>query len=378
MSTIVFDPAEGLRLTADWAWHLKNNGGSGGEDKSTGRKHTILAGCTGTVTSVGGGYGEVVIKLDDGSGRSVRTCEHATILVRKGQVITDPFTPIAQDALYRAPYYRDTHFNGIAANGARIPFSEMVTHTQSAARIALTPDPLEAFERLVLKGADANVRSKPVVKADNLIRKVKANTQIRPLGYVFGEIRPDGNALWYVLAVDADGYPVEFLWSGGTTDVAPHDLQQMQERPTTTPTPEIPADEQDNPPLDPPVIVDPEPALHSVGFDTRIDGSSITSYEVKDGEAVAPPTPSWAGHVFEGWFDSAGAFTVPFDFAEPITRDYLLVAVWTTAPVEPEPEPPAVDGEAPVKRPTIRGIVIAGLVLAAAAAVALFKSWGWV
>jgi hypothetical protein len=229
---IVINPCEGLRATANWQWHIKNNNGQGGEDWSTGKKHTIVSPVIGVVTSVGGIYGEIVIKVDDDpENDSIRIAENAIILVKKGDPV-DHFTPIARDALVRGGIARDTHFNGIR-NGARIPFTGMITHTQAAARIALTVDPVEPTERAILPGANANVRTKPS-RSGELVTQIQAGKQIRVLSYVYGDIVND-NPLWYVLSVDAEGYPSTFLWSGGTTDTSPHDIIQAAEKPETPP-----------------------------------------------------------------------------------------------------------------------------------------------
>jgi hypothetical protein len=259
--SIIINPAEGLDDIWTWKQHVAVSGvAGGGDDLATNRKHTIVAPCTGTVTAAGGPYGDIVIRIaGDTKGRSIRIAENAKVLVRVGQKV-EIFEPIAQDCLYRGRQYKATHFNGHTRNGTRIPFLPMVNHTIAAARKALAPDPLEATERLVSPKSYANLRSAPVVKSNNKTGRISAGTQVQALGYVFGAIE-QGNPLWYVTKVDADGFPIEFLWSGGTTDTKPHDLKQLQERsavvepdPQTEPVPDV--EPEPTPEPDPPSVPD--------------------------------------------------------------------------------------------------------------------------
>jgi hypothetical protein len=302
--SIIINPAEGLDNIWSWKQHIAVHGvAGGGDDLATNRKHTIVSPCTGTVTSAGGPYGDIVIRIEgDSKGRSIRIAENAKVLVKVGQKV-NIFDPIAQDCLYRGGQYKATHFNGQARNGTRIPFLPMVNHTIASARKALAPDPLKATERLVLPNSNANLRSAPVVKSANKTGQAKAGTQVQALGYVFGAI-VDSNPLWYVTKVDSDRYPIEFLWSGGTTDIKPHDLKQLQERPAPEPEQE-PVPE----PL-PDVELEPTPLPESLSVPEK-------PTKEKPMATVTPPK------------NAATAPTVPADIILPRkVRGHVLLWSW--------------------------------------------------
>lgn len=288
---IIINPYEGCERTADWAWHLRNNGGAGGEDFSSGRKRTHIAAADGIAHFNGGKYGELTIALADG--RIIRYAEVAKPIGKFPRPVK-AFDPIGADALYRDPYYRDAHVNGISVGGTRIPFTKMVTHTQKAARIAIDASVLLVTERVILSNADANIRTKPTTSGQ-ITGKAKAGVQIAPLGYVFG-MPVNGNPLWYVMKLDSEGYPTHFLWSGGTTDTKPHNLSPIKERPTTTPTPDtvvVP------PKVDPPVTVivdppktEPVPPTETEPVPPVTDPVKVDPPKIEPEEVTVIPTPA--------------------------------------------------------------------------------------
>ncbi len=224
IDNIRINPFEGIQNINDWAHHKSPKG----DDFNNGRKHTLIAPCNMIIDKVGGPFNQIIGHSVD-NGEVIRFAENANILVSQGERV-DIFQPIATDALYREAQYKGTHVNG-GDEVIRNPFLLLVTHTQAEARAIIDDNIVEPNHRKILGTAIANIRSKPVVKLDNKVGEIPADKEIDPLGYVYGEIRPDGNALWYVVTLDADGWPNGFVWSGGTTDTSPHDLSQMQEKP---------------------------------------------------------------------------------------------------------------------------------------------------
>ncbi|MCU6791576.1 InlB B-repeat-containing protein [Paenibacillus sp. WQ 127069] len=66
-----------------------------------------------------------------------------------------------------------------------------------------------------------------------------------------------------------------------------------------------------------------------VTFDSN-GGTSVSSQAVSyNTTTTAPPSPTKAGHTFEGWYTDAGLMT-PFVFTTAITGDMVLYAHWTT------------------------------------------------
>lgn len=268
-SPIIMNPAEGGTIKVSWAAHP----GSKGEDiefgddnasvpgeqntDASGRSHVVIAGCLGTVTSVGGIYGEVVIKIkDDPLGRSVRYAENARIHVTKGQVITDPRLVVADGSLFRkdsaGAFYRWLHVNGFNAAGARIKFTDMVTHSQAAgfAAFAAANTPMGATQRKagtveprrrVAPSTDAAVGAVPLAKGQ-IVTVAGHATDLDPLKTI------NSTNQWFAIQLPGETKP---LWSHASTFTN----QSVDGLPDLTPLPPVV-----EPPIEPPIEPEPEPS----------------------------------------------------------------------------------------------------------------------
>ncbi|WP_346232899.1 leucine-rich repeat protein [Parafrigoribacterium mesophilum] len=81
--------------------------------------------------------------------------------------------------------------------------------------------------------------------------------------------------------------------------------------------------------------------LATVSFDTAGGSTAPKSVTLNSGSPVDEPTaPTWAGHVFNGWFTAATGGTA-WDFTSPVAADISLYAQWAVT-VPPVVVPPVV------------------------------------
>ena len=76
----------------------------------------------------------------------------------------------------------------------------------------------------------------------------------------------------------------------------------------------------------------PGTAVFTVTFEP-LNGTPSWEVDVEEGQLVdEPDTPTWAAHVFDGWYTDNGTFKFRFDFDNtPITKDITLFAKWEDA-----------------------------------------------
>jgi uncharacterized repeat protein (TIGR02543 family) len=311
---MIFNPAEGGALKVSWAAHSGAKGedwdigdddpvtpGNQNQDGS-GRTRKITAGVTGVVTSVGGPYNEVVIKIDnDPLGRSRRSCEHAVIRVAKGDHIIDAFRVVGEGALFRKDSffpngsYRFLHLNGFDSRGNRIPDSGMVTHTQTQVKEAMTVEPSERMAN----ATGSNARTLPTTVGTTIVppASISKNTSAFFDGWITGsDPYGTGNTNWFSRIFNGVRY---FYHSSGFTDAGTHDLKNLN--------------------------------TYSVLFDTE-DGVP-EDYILKTfvGDPIGKPAedPTKENFTFAGWVDSNGT---EWNFATPVPGNLTLFAKWTPVP----------------------------------------------
>jgi uncharacterized repeat protein (TIGR02543 family) len=187
-------------------------------------------------------------------------------------------------------------------------------------------DPLEAAERKV--GAkEARFRTAPTTASKYEPKlNAKPGTQIRPAGFVRGQVpKGEKSDVWFVVVMP-DG-KAGYSHASGYTDQGTHDLVDLTPKPTP---------------------------VRTVTVDDGDGVLEVLTYEIPEGERLVSVVPltTRPGYTFAGWFEVTD-LAVPYDFGEPITSDVTIVAKWLPVPVDqtPEPEPPAEpdpEEEAPV------------------------------
>jgi uncharacterized repeat protein (TIGR02543 family) len=91
---------------------------------------------------------------------------------------------------------------------------------------------------------------------------------------------------------------------------------------------------------------------NTIDFITNTD-TKLPSQTVLHGQtSTPPPQPTHPDHLFSGWYQDA-SFMLPHDWTKPVTKDLVLYAKWTKAPLVPNTG---------LKRIAISGVVVAGVV----------------
>lgn len=173
MTETIANPWAGYPIGGDWAWHLKNNGGRGGDDYKVAAGVVVHSPCAGMASHLADGLNTIVVELNDGTGRTIHMEENRSIIGSYPREVALG-EPLAYTGLDRGGIVRWPHIHG-QIGSTRYPFDQPSAGPSWVYTEPAPTPPAPNLRTTVAKGA--NLRSTPAIVASpsNIVSTLKGN-----------------------------------------------------------------------------------------------------------------------------------------------------------------------------------------------------------